>query len=178
MTDVSQTGGQLLDQAADALHHTRALIDRALSSLKAKTVEDGRISPAKLDAYQLISYELSLSWAECCAARFMLDHSSQCQDDFTNRLCALFCAEAVTATCARLRARLADFELADADIAAVLDAHAAFLASQLSASNIAAIGQDVVARGADLGPDLLEERYTLMRDTFRRFWAAPKASFT
>ena len=99
----------------------------------------------------------------------MLDHSSQCQDDFTNRLCALFCAEAVTATCARLRARLADFELADADIAAVLDAHAAFLASQLSASNIAAIGQDVVARGADLGPDLLEERYTLMRDTFRRF---------
>ncbi len=99
----------------------------------------------------------------------MLDHSRDCADEFTSRLCALFCAEAVTASCARLRARLADFELADADIAAVLNDHAAFLASQLSAANIAAIGEDVVDRGADLGPDLLEERYTMMRDTFHKF---------
>ena len=93
MTDVSQTGGQLLDQAAEVLHNTRALIDKALSTLKANTVEDGRLSNARLDEYQLVSYELSLCWAECCAAGFMLDHASSCQDDFTSRLCALFCAE-------------------------------------------------------------------------------------
>ena len=158
MTDVSQTGGQLLDQAAEVLHNTRALIDKALSTLKANTVEDGRLSNARLDEYQLVSYELSLCWAECCAAGFMLDHASSCQDDFTSRLCALFCAEAVTASCGRLRARLADFELEDADIAAALNSGSAasFLASQLSAANIAAIGQEVLERGANLGPDALE----------------------
>jgi len=169
MTDVSPTGGQLLDQAAAMLQGTQRLIDRALSKLKAKTLDGGKLSNPKLDACQLVSYELSLCWAECCAARFMLDHSRQCRDEYTSRLCALFCAEATSASCARLRARLADFELADADIAAVLADNAAFLAGQLSAANIAAIGQQVVERGADLGPDLLEERYTMMRDTFHKF---------
>ena len=171
MTDVSHTGGQLLEQAALVVQNTRSLIDRALLELRAKTVENGRLSNARLDAYQLVSYELSLCWAECCAARFMLDHSLRCEDGFTSRLAALFCAEAVTASCARLRARPADFALTDADVAAVLDDgdSAVFLANQLSAANIAAIGEDVVNRGADLGPDLLEERYTMMRDTFHRF---------
>jgi len=169
MTDVSPTGGQLLDQAADVLQGAQGLIDRSLSALKAKTLDSGKLSNARLDDYQLVSYELSLCWAECCAARFMLEHSHACADAFTSRLCALFCAEAVTASCARLRTRLADFELADTDVAAVLNDHAAFLASQLTAANIAAIGEEVVDRGADLGPDLLEERYTMMRDTFHKF---------
>jgi (2S)-methylsuccinyl-CoA dehydrogenase len=171
MSDVSPTDGQLLEQASEALQGTQSLIDLALSALKAKTLDNGKVSTAKLDDYQLISYELSLCWAECCAARFMLDHSRHCEDAFTTRLCALFCAEAVTASCARLRARQADFALKDADIAAVLDADgtASFLSGQLSAANIAAIGEAVVERGANLGPDALEERYTMMRDTFHRF---------
>ena len=130
------------------LQGAQGLIDRSLSALKAKTLDSGKLSNARLDDYQLVSYELSLCWAECCAARFMLDHSRACADAFTSRLCALFCADAVTASCARLRTRLADFELADADVAAVLNDHAAFLASQLSAANIAAIGEEVVDRGA------------------------------
>ena len=171
MSDVSPTGEQLLEQAGPVLKDTQALIDKALSALKAKTVVEGKLSNARLDEYQLVSYELSLCWAECCAARFMLDHAVACQDEFTSRLCALFCAEAVTATGARLRARSADFELADGDIAAVLDGEVArhFLPSQLAAANIAAIGEEVMERGANLGPDALEERYTMMRDSFHRF---------
>jgi len=171
MSDVSPTGGHLLEQAAPVLKDTQALIDKALSALKAKTVVEGKLSNARLDEYQLVSYELSLCWAECCAARFMLDHAVECQDEFTSRLCALFCAEAVTATCARLRARSADFELSDTDIAAILGGEVArhFLPGQLAAANIAAIGQEVMERGANLGPDALEERYTMMRDSFHRF---------
>ncbi|MCB1855933.1 MAG: acyl-CoA/acyl-ACP dehydrogenase [Pseudomonadales bacterium] len=171
MSDVSPTGGQLLEQAAIVLADTQTLIDKALSALKAKTVVDGKLSNARLDDNQLVSYELSLCWAECCAARFMLDHASSCQDDFTNRLCGLFCAEAVTASCARLRARLADFGLADTDVSAVLEGPVAatFLPGQLAAANIAAIGEEVMERGANLGPDALEERYTMMRDSFHRF---------
>ena len=171
MTDLPQAGGPMLDQAAAALTSTRTLIDSALSQLKSRTREDGRLSNAKLDEHQLVSYELSLCWAECCAAQFMLDHAQGADDAFTNRLAALFCAEAVTSSCNRLRTRPLDFGLSDEQIAAVCSAPAmgAFLAEQLGAGNIEAIGEQVLQRGADLGPDLLDERHTLMRDTFRRF---------
>jgi len=177
MTEVSTTGGRQLGQATEILNNTRALIDRVLSDLKAKTVDGGRVSPAKLDDHQLVSYELSLCWAECSAADFLLAYARRCADDspgsadFTIRLAALFCAEAVNASCARLRARPADFGLGDADIAAVVnsDSAAHFLATQLAADNIAAIGQEVLERDGDLGADLLNEHHTMMRDTFRRF---------
>ncbi|MEM8561438.1 MAG: acyl-CoA dehydrogenase family protein [Pseudomonadota bacterium] len=171
MTDVSTTGGELLDQAAHVLTATRGLIDMAISTLKSKTFEDGRLSSSKLDDYQLVSYDISLCWAECCAAQFMLSHAQQCEDDFTDRLCALFCAEAINSTCARLRSRLQDFELTEDDITSVLNNTIAqvFMSTQLSATNLAAIGEEVVQRGADLGPDLVEERHTMMRDSFHRF---------
>jgi (2S)-methylsuccinyl-CoA dehydrogenase len=163
MTDVTQ--------ASEVLNATTALIDQALSALKAKTYEGGRLSNPKLDAHQLASYELSLCWAECCAARFMIDHAASANDPYTDRLASLFCAEVVTASCARLRARPAEFDLTDATVSAMLGepGTAAFLAAQLSSANLDAIGAQVLDRGADLGPDLLEERHTLMRDTFRRF---------
>ncbi|MEJ2531410.1 MAG: acyl-CoA/acyl-ACP dehydrogenase [Halioglobus sp.] len=171
MTDLPQAGGPMLDQAAAALTSTRTLIDSALSQLKTWTREDGRLSNARLDEHQLVSYELSLCWAECCAAQFMLDHAQQAGDAFSDRLAALFCAEAVTSSCNRLRTRPLDFGLSEEQLAAVCGAPAmsAFLAEQLSAKNIEAIGEQVLERGADLGPDLLDERHTLMRDTFRRF---------
>jgi len=171
MTDLPQAGGPMLDQAAAALTSTRTLIDSALSQLKSWTREDGRLSNARLDEHQLVSYELSLCWAECCAAQFMLEHARRAGDTFTDRLTALFCAEAVTSTCNRLRTRPQDFGLSDEQVDAVCSPRAMgiFLAEQLSAANIEAIGEQVLERGADLGPDLLDERHTLMRDTFRRF---------
>jgi (2S)-methylsuccinyl-CoA dehydrogenase len=177
MTDVSNDGEQSLAQAAAVLSDTQGLIDRALAALRSKTLEGDRVSPAKLDAYQLVSYELSLCWAECSAASFLLAHASRLEEEmpdaagFTTRLATLFCAEAVTNCTARLRARPADFEFSEADISAVTsgDNTAAFLAAQLTAGNIAAIGQEVLDRDGDLGPDLLSEHHTMMRDTFRRF---------
>jgi len=177
MTDVSNDGGQSLTQAAAVLSDTQGLIDRALTVLKSKTLEGDRVSPAKLDGYQLVSYELSLCWAECSAASFLLAHARRLQEEmpdtagFTTRLATLFCAEAVTNSAARLRARPADFGLSEADISAVTsgDNAAAFLAAQLAAGNIAGIGQEVLDRDGDLGPDLLSEYHTMMRDTFRRF---------
>ena len=177
MTDVSHDDGPLLEQADAVLAATRGLVDRALSALKARTLEGDRVSPAKLDGYQLVSYELSLCWAECTAAGFALDHARRVAaqtptaNAFTTRLATLFCAEAVSNSAARLRARPADFELTEADISAVTAGTGAahFLATQLAAEHIAAIGQEVLVRDGDLGPDLLGEHHTMMRDTFRRF---------
>ena len=75
MTDLSTGDGQLLDNADTLLATTTSLLDRAFSALKATCSEDGKVAAAKLDAHQLVSYDLSLSWAECTAARFALQHA-------------------------------------------------------------------------------------------------------
>jgi (2S)-methylsuccinyl-CoA dehydrogenase len=177
MTEVSDSGGPTLEQASRLLQDTSALLDQVLSLLKENTLEGDRVSPAKLDDYQLISYEIALCWAECSSARFLLDYASRLREeapgaaDFAGRLATFFCAEAVTTTAGRLRARPADFGLSDAAIAALTTSEpaASFLATQLSARNIAAIGEVVLDREGDLGADLLDENHTMMRDTFRRF---------
>lgn len=177
MSDVSINDGQQLEQAVTLLNATTGLIDNALSSLKERTSEAGRVVPARLDEHQLACYELSIAWSECTAARFLVTHAqrltteSSSSNTFTTQLANLFCAEAVTNTLNRLRTRPADFGLTRAAINAIeedTDA-AAFLQQQLAAQNIAAIGQMVLDRDGDLGPDLLSEHHTMMRDTFRRF---------
>ena len=177
MKGVSQEDGQQLELGAAALAATIQLIDRALSALKFRTIEGERVSPAKLDEHQLASYELSLSWSECTAARFLLAHASRLAAEssvsnaLTTRLATLFCAEAITNTLNRLRTRADDFGLTLSDISAI-DTHANsadFLGQQLAAQSIAAIGQALLDKDGDLGPDLLSEHHTMMRDTFRRF---------
>ena len=177
MTHVPMDDGHQLEQAVAVLETGCGLIDQALSTLKTKTMDGDRVSAAKLDKFQLISYELSVSWSECTAARFLLAHARRLEADssadnaFTARLAALFCAEAVTNCVNRLRTRPTDFGLSHAQLAEVdSDAkYAGFMAYHLGAENVAAIGQEVVAREGDLGPDLLGEDHTMMRDSFHRF---------
>ena len=174
MSDAFSDLEQQLQQAGAALQATTQLIDTALSALKLLTLDGERVSPAKLDEHQLASYELSLSWSECTAARFLTAHALQLaarsvpENTLTIQLSNLFCAEAITNTVNRLRARPADYGLTRADI--ITDPVAEeFLSKQLAAQNIAAIGQAILDRDGDLGPDLLSEYHTIMRDTFRRF---------
>ena len=174
MSDAFSDLEQQLQQAGAALQATTQLIDTALSALKSLTLDGERVSPAKLDEHQLASYELSLSWSECTAARFLTAHALQLaarsvsENTLTIQLSNLFCAEAITNTVNRLRARPADYGLTHADI--ITDPVAEeFLSKQLAAKNIAAIGQAIIDRDGDLGPDLLNEYHTIMRDTFRRF---------
>lgn len=177
MSDASHPDGQQLQLASTVLAATTQLIDRALSALKVQTMEGERIVPASLDEHQLASYDLSLCWSECTAARFLLAHAtrlateSSAANAYTTRLATFFCAEAITNTLHRLRTRPADFGLSRQEVNSIdADSAAAnFLSQQLAASNVAAMGQAVLDRDGDLGPDLLSAQHTLMRDTFRRF---------
>jgi (2S)-methylsuccinyl-CoA dehydrogenase len=180
MTVVPNGSGQLLDQAAAVLQNTQALLNSALSELRSRCLENGRISNAKLDDHQLVSYELAVCSSESAAAAFALEYArgvlaasgeDQQSPGYEVQLSALFCAEAISSISARLRARPADFGLGDAHIASAFgDASAtAFLSGQLAAGNIAAIGQLVAQRGGDLGADMLDDDHAMMRDSFRRF---------
>lgn len=168
MSEESPRHGSDIQQATTLLRGVQDLVDQALSDLKRRT--GGK--PAALDEHQWACYDLALSWSECTAADFLLAHAGKLPDDaFTGRLASLFCAEAVSGTLNRLRSRPQDFGLSAAALRDVDEdaAAAAFLAEQLSATNVADIGQLVIDRNGDLGPDLLSEHHTMMRDTFRRF---------
>ena len=168
---------QQLEQAETALARCRRLIDQALSGIRARTLDNGKLSPSKLDAHQLACYDIALCWAECTAAGFLVNHAGRVATTspgaatLTAQLTTLFCAEAVSASLARLRLRPADYGLSSAEVNAVeADQDVAeFLAAQLAADHIAAVGRQVQEAGGDLGPDLLGEHHSLMRDTFRRF---------
>lgn len=174
MNDASIPGGDALEQAGHALTALQGLIDRSLSHIKADCLEGERVSPARLDRHQLVSYELSLSWAECTAARFGLAHAQRLQasssaDDLVADLATMFCAEAVINSANRLRARPSDCGLTAAAIDDAIAPSQLFLDTQMSAANLQHIGEQILQREGDLGPDLLDEHHSMMRDTFRRF---------
>jgi (2S)-methylsuccinyl-CoA dehydrogenase len=175
MTDIPKDDGHLLETAGALLAATRELIDRAFSTVKARSLDGERISPALLDQQQLVSYEAAVSWSECVAAGFLLDHArriaKESPEPFVTGVAALFCAEAVTNSLNRLRTRPEDFGLDVAAIDAVTADPVAsgFLSAQLSAGSMAELGQAVLDRDGDLGPDLLDEHHSMMRDTFSRF---------
>jgi (2S)-methylsuccinyl-CoA dehydrogenase len=174
MTEVAQNDELALDQAATVLAATQTLLSQALSHIKSQCLEGDKVSPAKLDGFQLVSYELALSWAECTAARFALEHatelsSSSSPDGFCLDLATSFSAEAVMNTLNRLRTRIHDYGLAQGDIESICDNADEFLAKYLSSTHLAELGQQVLDRDGDLGPDLLDEHHSMMRDTFGRF---------
>ncbi len=180
MTGTVIDNDQLLKQAEAALKQAQGLVEASLSDLRARSLDGEKVSPAKLDQHQLVSYELALCSSEAAAARFMLDYARELHSTagsasgsvrFEDRLAALFCAEAVNSIAARLRARPADFGLDDAAISTALGETAVvnFLAQQLNAGNIATVGQQACERGGDLGADLLDDDHLMMRDSFRRF---------
>ncbi|HEY6131195.1 MAG TPA: acyl-CoA dehydrogenase family protein [Halioglobus sp.] len=177
MSDGPLDNGQQLEAALAVLTLTTALIDRACSALKLRSTEGERVSPARLDEHQVASYDVSLSWSECTAAGFLLAHARRLAGEtsipttFITQLATYFCAEAVTNSLNRLRTRPADFGLSPQDINTIdtTSSVADFLSLQLAARHVAALGQAVLEREGDLGPDLLSEHHTLMRDTFRRF---------
>lgn len=175
MSDKSPGAGHELERAGTALARCRALIGRALSGVKTQVLVDGKLSPARLDAHQLACYDISVCWSECTAANFLLSHANRIaagsadSSGLAADLATLFCAEAVSASLGRLRLRPVDYGLTSADVNAVDADVAEFLAQQLAAANIAELGYRVQEAGGDLGPDLLGEHHSMMRDTFSRF---------
>lgn len=176
MNNVVTSDAPLLENAQGLLADIEALIGSALSTIKANCLEDGRVSPSRLDAFQLISYDLSLSWSECTAAQTVLRHARQLQadgadnDGFITRMAALFCAEAITQALSRFRARPADYAITEDQLQRFSQPDAQqFLRQQLAADNMAAVGQHLLETNGELGPDQLNEHHTMMRDTFGRF---------
>ena len=178
MSEKNQPVAELMNQANQALGVAQGVLDFALADLKEKSLQNGRISAARMDQHQLACYDLSLSCAEATGARFMLDYAAKVRDEAGNptrpvileeRLALLFCAEAIHSIRSRLAARPEDFGLS-LDRLGRLESGAAldFCRAQLTARNIAQLGQDVAALDGQVGAYMLDDQHTMMQDTFRR----------
>lgn len=169
-----------LTRAAQALDAGSKLLDKVWSNLKAACSKDGRVSGKLLDAQQVTTFDASVCMAELTGARFMLGYASQVRaaegsaegdTPLEERFALIATAEALSNLRMRLGTRPADYGLTLALLAETLDAPAMaeFCATQLSAKNLAEVGQLVRDREGFTGAALLDEDHEMMRDTFRQF---------
>jgi (2S)-methylsuccinyl-CoA dehydrogenase len=169
-----------------AIEAARALVDEATSRLKAKVLDPkrpGRVANARLDDYQLVSFELAwcaaevaaaeatLAWADRARATRGVDAEVGTDRLLEERLALAWAAEVTAKVRERLLAHPADFELS---LEAVVSALAAgdvgdFVAAELSAANLSALGDTIRAQQGGLGLRLLSEDAEMMRATFKKF---------
>ncbi len=180
MSELIQTPAEQLQQATLALAAVQKALDYSLADLKERTQKaDGRVSAALLDQHQLVSYDLSLSFAEVTGARFALDYAKRARESSSGsaseltleeRFALLFAAEAVQNARNRLSARPADFGLNEDWLSATVDHAVArrFCLAQLPAERVAELGQLMRAQDGVTGAYLLDDHHEMMRETFRR----------
>jgi len=154
-----------MNELVQALDTVEALVGRSLSATKTACTGERGVSAAALDEYQQVTAELSVCTAEIQCARTYLAHVAA-GSDFEQTLAATFCAEMLQNIRNRLARSPADFGLTNQDIDTLPMSACGDL---LSTARLAALGQQVVERGGDLGHRGLDEEKLLMADTFRQF---------
>ena len=154
-----------MNELVQALDTVEALVGRSLSATKTACTGERGVSAAALDEYQQVTAELSVCTAEIQCARTYLAHVAA-GTDFEQTLAATFCAEMLQNIRNRLARSPADFGLTHQDIDTLPMSACGDL---LSTARLAALGQQVVERGGDLGQRGLDEEKLLMADTFRQF---------
>ena len=183
MAEPSLPQSPRLAAGVTAITSTRAAVSLALTSLKARATVDGRLSGERLEAEQLISFELAWSAAELAAAEAALAHADRAREAkklppdgaepalLEERLALAFAAEAVQNTRARLSGHPSDFGLDRARLSATVEAPAVldFLDAQLSAAALSGLGELIRAQQGSLGNRLLPPDAELMRQTFKKF---------
>lgn len=157
----------------EAVASARGLVDAALSYIKAASSEDGKLSASRLDARQLVCYDISFCVADLSATEALLDYAQGLvgDDELAGWVASQFSAEALKGIAARLLARPADYGL---NTLKILGAFAAFESSgvadyYLAAERMAALGGQLVDREGDFLPTRLDSEKEIIRDTFRRF---------
>ena len=154
-----------MNELVQALDTVEALVGRSLSATKTACTGERGVSAAALDEYQQVTAELSVCTAEIQCARTYLAHVAA-GSDFEQTLAATFCAEMLQNIRNRLARSPSDFGLTNQDIDTLPMSACGDL---LSTARLAALGQQVVERGGDLGHRGLDEEKLLMADTFRQF---------
>ncbi|MEO8297345.1 MAG: acyl-CoA dehydrogenase family protein [Burkholderiales bacterium] len=167
------TTGQLLGQL-------RGAFDQGLVALAQACAAGGELQPAKLDAQQVVSFELAWASAELVAAETAVRRLTADTPALDTRLALIFATEAMTAVAARLETLYLEIDLDLAPLQA-FTAHPAWAALRRAAAGaevLAATGRALAQTTTEIGHIALDDQLAMAQDAFRRFAAdvvAPQA---
>ena len=150
-----------LSQARGAVDAAAGVVEVAARKLAQASVTDGRLSVSKFDQHQVLAYDLAHAAAAVEAGRVMLDYAQQ--GDIEARLAFAFIADSIAELATKLVGR-ADVWGSDG---MALQSAADFVTQYRSPEFLAALGDDVAKHGT--GPTHLDDDFSLVADTFRRF---------
>lgn len=150
-----------LSQARIAVEAAAGVVDVAARRLAAQSAVDGRLSVAKLDEHQVLAYDLAHAAAAVEAGRVMLDYATK--GDIEAKLAYAFIADSIAELATKLVGR-ADVWGSDGS---ALEAAADFVTAHRAPEFLASLGDDVAKHGT--GPNHLDDDFSLVADTFRRF---------
>ncbi len=152
------------------LGRLRQLFEQAVSAIADACAVDGKLDAARLDRYQLASYEIALASADLLAAETLVAAG----DDLTaldRGLALLFLADAVGSVLGRLETVFLEtgLDLGELHALATSGDLAGFRRSAASAAAQAALGKAVAAADTEIGNVRLEAPLAMAQDAFRRF---------
>jgi (2S)-methylsuccinyl-CoA dehydrogenase len=177
---VSQHPAIQIDQAYTILDTGQKALAKSLSHVKKQCLnEKGKLSSAKLDDKQLISYDLAYIAAEFTGARSSLDYARSVRKSRSDnadlqpeeRMALIFCAEALQNARNRMTPRLAEFGLSPADLQQSLEDSEVigFCLRNLQTSVLTELGQHMLTQNGRTGDYMLDEDKEIMRESFQKF---------
>ena len=153
-TDQERAASAAVDLAA-------TVVDTAVSHLARASLDDGKLSVAKLDEQQAIAYDLAHAAAAVEAARVMCGYAEH--GEVESMLARAYVADAISDIVARLIGRE---NLWGVDPATLAPAHD-FVAAHRAPTFLEALADQCAKHGT--GPTHLGSDFELVADTFRRF---------
>ena len=152
-----------LAPARAAVDDAAAVVDGACRHLAHASVDDGRISVAKLDEHQVLAYDLAHAASAIAGCRVMLDYAEH--GEYESMLARGFIADAVADLTSRVLGRQSTWGVEAGDLASALP----FVEAHRAPSFLQEIAARLDRDGT--GPAHLGDEFDLVRDTFHRFAA-------
>ena len=163
----------MFDRARLTVDKAHALVERCFAFLHQQCAADGKFSAARLDAHQLVCYDLACAVARLSAARALLDHAAQSGsvDEPIARLSLAYTAQSLQSVHNTLAPRPQAAGLDRAGLQAVFEQEPTdgFIRTHMDPLFLASLGADILERDGSLGASGLDGEKEMMRATFAQF---------
>ncbi len=150
-----------LSAARAAVDTAAAVVERAARKLAEVSADDGKVSVAKLDANQVLAYDLAHAAAAVEGSKVMCTYAAH--GELEAMLACAYIADAVCDVTTRILGRESTWGVSAADLAPALP----FVEAHRAPEFLDRLGEQCAKHGS--GPSHLPDDFELVAETFRRF---------
>ena len=155
-----------LDQARTIVAALQGAVDRAVTALATMSEKDGRVSVAKMDERQTVTYDLASIASAVAAAQHLVEYGEH--GDHEAALALAYAADVHADLNGRMNGRWGELELDAHDLGIWDEDVSAAVAAGRDTAFLSGIA-DTVLKDGEAGPRHLPEDLEMVRQTFRRF---------